>query len=289
MRGPLVFMSMLWIMIPDSHGAFRDDIGKRLSHTRWACIHPRATRAAALHQHAAVLIWVGARHASQCVMPRVVQYIAPSLGPTHAMPIPPPTTYRQASVSTDIHQLSIYPYSPPRPVLRRRKAHKTHDGDAGRWTEERQTTCPVCRTLVHGAHTQRRQAAPSSSGHTISPHAGRRSLYLGVSACLPLAHHQGSCQAPSLLLHSYHSGSSRICIHLHGGRPRHDIATPAGCMHMPPTVCPLLEPTDRHAGHTQACDPLVFTLKDSRFMRLDSHHGGIAISTLLESSPPAIH
>jgi hypothetical protein len=35
---------------------------------------------------------------------------------------------------------------------------------------------PVWRTLVHGAHIQRRQAASSSSGHTISSHAGHRSL-----------------------------------------------------------------------------------------------------------------
>jgi hypothetical protein len=30
-----------------------------------------------------------------------------------------------------------------------------------------------------------------------------------------VAHHQGSSQAPSLL-HSYHAGPSRVCIHLHG-------------------------------------------------------------------------
>jgi hypothetical protein len=42
------------------------------------------------------------------------------------MPVPPPTTYRQASVSTDIHKLSIYPHSPPRPVLGLRWANKTH-------------------------------------------------------------------------------------------------------------------------------------------------------------------
>jgi hypothetical protein len=37
------------------------------------------------------------------------------------------------------------------------------------------------------------------------------------------------------------------------GRQEHyNVATPAGCIHMPPTVCPLVEPTDRHAGQTQA-------------------------------------
>jgi hypothetical protein len=37
------------------------------------------------------------------------------------------------------------------------------------------------------------------------------------------------------------------------------VATPAGCMHMPPTVCPLLEPTDRHAGKRHRHDALFYS------------------------------
>jgi hypothetical protein len=101
---------------------------------------------------------------------------------------------------------------------------------------------------------------------TASHHMRVAGLSLCVSAVRPLAHHQGSCQAPSLLLHSYHPGSSRVCVHLHGGRwPQRQVATPAGCMHMPPTVCPLLEPTDRHAGQTQPGVPLVVIREHSLF------------------------
>jgi hypothetical protein len=48
------------------------------------------------------------------------------------------------------------------------------------------------------------------------------------------------------------------------------VATPAGCMHMPPTVCPLLGPTDRHAGQTQARGPLVLIQQHSLVTMLDS-------------------
>jgi hypothetical protein len=57
------------------------------------------------------------------------------------MPVPPPTTYRQASVSIDIHKLSIYPHSPPRPVLGLRWANKTHM-TMGTQAAGRKTTTP---------------------------------------------------------------------------------------------------------------------------------------------------
>jgi hypothetical protein len=135
---------------------------------------------------------------------------------------------------------------------------------AGR-DKARRLSCPPYAAPWSTVRTYRGQAAPSSSGHTISPHADRRSVC--VSAVLPLTHHQGSCQAPSLLLHSHHSGSSRGVAYICMAANQLDqfmVATPAECMHMPPTVCPLLEPTDRHAGQTQARGPLVFIREDSR-------------------------
>jgi hypothetical protein len=73
------------------------------------------------------------------------------------------------------------------------------------------------------------------------------------------AHHQGSCQAPSLLLQSYRLGPLAFAYTCMANNMAFTfiIATPAGCMHMPPTVCPLLEPIDRHAGQTQARGPLI--------------------------------
>jgi hypothetical protein len=107
---------------------------------------------------------------------------------------------------------------------------------------------------------------------TPSHHMQVAGLYGCVSAVLPLAHHQGSCQAPSLLQHSYHSGSSHVCIHLHGVHHPIGVATPAGCMHMPPTVCPLLEPTDRHAGHSQRHKALLYSFMSiADFITLDPH------------------
>jgi hypothetical protein len=50
------------------------------------------------------------------------------------------------------------------------------------------------------------------------------------------------------------------------------VATPAGCMHMPPTVCPLLAPTDRHAGHTHKREALLYSFMSHLLMTmLDSH------------------
>jgi hypothetical protein len=88
---------------------------------------------------------------------------------------------------------------------------QTHDGDAGRWTQVRGADCKVPHMPHPGprcAHTEDRPLPRPAA--TPSHHMQVGGLSLCVSACLPLAHHQGSCQAPSLqLLHSYHSGSAR--------------------------------------------------------------------------------
>jgi hypothetical protein len=98
-----------------------------------------------------------------------------------------PTHHIQLGLCTHRYSQALYihsqPSSPCAEVLM--GSPHTYDGDAGRWTRKRQwqTRSAVWRTLVHGTHIQRRQAAPSSSGHTISPHAGRRSP-LCVCQCL---------------------------------------------------------------------------------------------------------
>jgi hypothetical protein len=46
---------------------------------------------------------------------------------------------------------------------------------------------------------------------------------------------------------------------------------------MPPTVCPLLEPTDRHAGHRHRHEPLFYSFMSiADFMMPESHLAGIA-------------
>jgi hypothetical protein len=96
----------------------------------------------------------------------------------------------------------------------------THDGNAGRWTKVRRSQALVPCMPHPGprcAHTQERSLPRPAA--TPSHHMQVAGLSVCVSACLPLAHQQGSYQAPSLLLHSYHhAGSSRLCIDLHGGR-----------------------------------------------------------------------
>jgi hypothetical protein len=137
--------------------------------------------------------------------------------------------------------------------------------------------------------TYRGQAAPSSSGHTISPHAGHRPLSLCVSAVLPLAHHQGSCQAPSLLLHSYHSGSSRVCIHLHDGRFANDGSPTrrlhARAAHRVPTARADRPPCRPHTGMRPSC---IHSCAFS-FAYAHSRPGGIAISTSGSPSPLEVH
>jgi hypothetical protein len=116
--------------------------------------------------------------------------------------------------------------------------------------------------------TYRGQAAPSSSGHTISPHAGRR----------PLCMYQGlSCSGspPRVMPSSFTAAAllpSRLLLHLHTPAWRAITSTPsshpAGCMHMPPTVCPLLEPTDRHAGHIYRHGALLYSFMRILFVML---------------------
>jgi hypothetical protein len=168
---------------------------------------------------------------------------------------------------------------------------RTHDGDAGRWTRAGNGTVG----LLSGApwsrvRTYRGQAAPSSSGHTISPHAGPRSLSVCVSACRPLAHHQGSRQAPSLLLHFYYSGSSRLCIHLHGGRMFHKSSSHtrrlhAHAAHRVPTARADRPPCRQDTG---VRGPLLFIHAHS-FCDAHSRLGGIAISTSGSPSPLEVH
>jgi hypothetical protein len=79
------------------------------------------------------------------------------------------------------------------------------------------------------AHTEDRplpRPAATPSHHVHMQVAG---LSLCVSAVLHLAHHQGSCQAPSLLLHFYNSGSPLAFAHTcMTDEDMIDVATPGG-------------------------------------------------------------
>jgi hypothetical protein len=222
------------------------------------------------------------------VVPRVVQWHRPEAQHT-SCPFPhPPHTGRPLYPPTFTGSLYTLTALQPWTGMVIGSPH-THHGDAGRCTREGNGTVG----LLSGApwsrvRTYRRQAAPSSSGHTISPHAGRRSLC--ISALLPLAHNQGSCQAPSLLLRSYHPGSSRICIHLHDGRfandGSHTRRLHAHAAHRVPT-----SRADRPQcrPHTGTRGPLVLIHQHSRVTMLDSHPADRASYSSSELCPPCVH
>jgi hypothetical protein len=153
-------------------------------------------------------------------------------------------------------RLFIFPYVFPWLDARRFSCHHLETDStataAGRGKPDQEGIPCMPHLGPRCAHTKERSLPRPAA--TPSHHTQVGGLSVCVIAVLPLAHHQGSCQAPSLLLlHCFHSGFSRVCICLHGGQATlSPIAPPAGRMHMPPTVRPLLEPTDRHAGHPQA-------------------------------------
>jgi hypothetical protein len=139
----------------------------------------------------------------------------------------------------------------------------THDGDAGRWTKAGDIFRPPYAAPWFTVRTYRGQAAPSSSGHTISPHAGRRPLcvsapiflWLTTKGHVKLLH---CCCTPTIQLGCAIAFAYTAWWLVDPSSP--GVATPAGCMHMPPTVCPLLEPTDRHAGQTHRHEALLYSL-----------------------------
>jgi hypothetical protein len=66
------------------------------------------------------------------------------------------------------------------------------------------------------------------------------------------------------------------------------VAPPAGCMHMPPTVCPLLEPTDRHAGHSQRHKALLF-MHSLCYARIPTYPTLLSRALVVSDvSPPAV-
>jgi DNA-directed RNA polymerase subunit RPC12/RpoP len=103
------------------------------------------------------------------------------------------------------------------------------------------------------AHTEETGRSLIQRPHHLTTRRSQVSLSVRVSTCLPLdlwittkghAKLPHCCCTPTIqapLAFAY------TC--MADGLPT--IATPAGCMYMQPTVCPLLEPTDRHAGQTQ--------------------------------------
>jgi hypothetical protein len=187
-------------------------------------------------------------------VPRVVQWHRPEAQHTPC-PFPhPPHTGRP--LHPPIHQLSIYLHSPPRLYWHSDGLRKhTHDGDAGRWIRRGQITrpsyaapCSTVRTHTDDRPLPRPAATPSHhmqvTGLCVCVSAPVF-LWLTTKGHAKLLHYCCTPTTQAPLAFAY------TCMAVEWQSTR-QVAPPAGCMHMPPTVCPLLEPTDRHAGQAQA-------------------------------------
>jgi hypothetical protein len=195
-------------------------------------MHPGAASRSPLHTRGATaeLCSIGggkAAHAPR-VEPRVVRWHRPEAQHT-TCPFPHPH-HIQAGLFTHQYSQALYipsqPSSPCTEIVR--GSPHTHDGDAGRWTRRHRFTSSLYVAPWSTGRTYRGQAAPSSSGHTISPHAGRRfSLCVSAPDCLWLttkghAKLLHCCCTPSIQtpLAFAHTCMAIDGLHIHSSHPR---------------------------------------------------------------------